>query len=102
MRNLMSSAWTWPPAMRWKSALWAKLRSAVGVRFTRFVRAALAALAADLGLVATGGSDDHGTQTGDRIGCDTIAPHQYERLVSLATGAVPETGRAVPPGPFPQ
>ena len=55
-------------------------------------RAALAALAADLGLVATGGSDDHGTQTGDRIGCDTIAPDQYERLVSLATGAVPETG----------
>ena len=50
-------------------------------------------LAADLGLVATGGSDDHGTQTGDRIGCDTIAPHQYERLISLATGAVTETGR---------
>ena len=56
-------------------------------------RAALAALAADLGLVATGGSDDHGTQTGDRIGCDTIAPHQYERLVSLAAGAMPVTGR---------
>jgi predicted metal-dependent phosphoesterase TrpH len=56
-------------------------------------RAALTALAEDLGLVATGGSDDHGTQTSDRIGCDTIAPHQYERLVSLATGAVTETGR---------
>jgi 3',5'-nucleoside bisphosphate phosphatase len=56
-------------------------------------RAALAALAAGLGLVATGGSDDHGTQTGDRIGCDTIAPHQYERLTAMATGAVPETGR---------
>jgi predicted metal-dependent phosphoesterase TrpH len=56
-------------------------------------RSALARLAADLRLVATGGSDDHGTQTGDRIGCDTIAPHQYERLVAMATGAVPETGR---------
>jgi hypothetical protein len=55
-------------------------------------RAALTALAADLGLLTTGGSDDHGTLTGDRIGCDTIAPHQYERLLSLATGAVPETG----------
>jgi len=56
-------------------------------------RSALAGLAVDLGLVATGGSDDHGTQTGDRIGCDTIAPHQYERLVSMATGAIPERGR---------
>jgi predicted metal-dependent phosphoesterase TrpH len=55
-------------------------------------RTALTALAADLGLLTTGGSDDHGTLTGDRIGCDTIAPHQYERLLSLATGAVPETG----------
>lgn len=42
----MSSAWTWLPATRWKGALWTKLRSTVGVRFTRFVRAALAALAA--------------------------------------------------------
>jgi putative flippase GtrA len=42
----MSSAWTWRSATRWKDALWTKLRSTVGMRFTRFVRAALAALAA--------------------------------------------------------
>jgi putative flippase GtrA len=42
----MSSAQTWPPVTRWKSALWARLRSTVGVRFTRFVRVALVALAA--------------------------------------------------------
>jgi predicted metal-dependent phosphoesterase TrpH len=55
-------------------------------------RRALRGLAAGLGLVASGGSDDHGSLTGDRIGCDTIAPDQYEQLVSRATGAIPVTG----------
>jgi predicted metal-dependent phosphoesterase TrpH len=46
-------------------------------------------LAATLGLVASGGSDDHGELTGYRIGSDTIAAEAYERLVSQATGARP-------------
>ena len=37
-------------------------------------RALLTALAVELGLVASGGSDDHGALTGYRIGCETIAP----------------------------
>jgi 3',5'-nucleoside bisphosphate phosphatase len=55
-------------------------------------RRQLLALAADLGLVPSGGSDDHGALTGYRTGCDTIAPDAYERLVAQATGAVPVTG----------
>jgi len=48
-------------------------------------------LAATLGLVASGGSDDHGELTGYRIGSDTIAAEAYERLVSQATGSRPVT-----------
>jgi predicted metal-dependent phosphoesterase TrpH len=51
-------------------------------------RLRLAGLAADLGLVSSGGSDDHGSLTGHRLGCETIAPEEYERLMSLAAGAV--------------
>jgi predicted metal-dependent phosphoesterase TrpH len=49
-------------------------------------RMRLAALAATLGLVSSGGSDDHGSLTGHRLGCETIAPGEYERLMSRATG----------------
>jgi predicted metal-dependent phosphoesterase TrpH len=49
-------------------------------------RIRLAALAATLGLVSSGGSDDHGSLTGHRLGCETIAPGEYERLMSRATG----------------
>jgi 3',5'-nucleoside bisphosphate phosphatase len=56
-------------------------------------RMQLLALAARLGLLASGGSDDHGELTGYRIGSDTIAPDAYERLISQATGAVPVTSR---------
>jgi 3',5'-nucleoside bisphosphate phosphatase len=56
-------------------------------------RMQLQALAARLGLVASGGSDDHGELTGYRIGSDTIAPDAYERLIAQATGAVPVTRR---------
>jgi 3',5'-nucleoside bisphosphate phosphatase len=55
-------------------------------------RMVLGRLAARLDLLATGGSDDHGGLTGYRIGCDTIAPQAYERLVMLATGAAPVSG----------
>jgi 3',5'-nucleoside bisphosphate phosphatase len=56
-------------------------------------RMELQALADSLGLVASGGSDDHGELTGYRIGSDTIAPDAYERLVSQATFGTPVTGR---------
>jgi predicted metal-dependent phosphoesterase TrpH len=51
-------------------------------------RLRLAGLAAALGLVASGGSDDHGSLTGHRLGCETIAPAEYERLMSLAARGV--------------
>lgn len=43
-------------------------------------------LASELGLVATGGSDDHGELTGHRIGCETTPPEAYERLIEQAPG----------------
>jgi hypothetical protein len=49
-------------------------------------RAGLLALAHDLGLVATGGSDDHGSLTGYRIGCETAPADAYQDLISLAAG----------------
>lgn len=52
----------------------------------------LATLAARLGLVASGGSDDHGELTGYRIGCEAIAAGEYERLLGQATGAAAVTG----------
>ncbi len=59
----------------------------------RSKRMELQALADSLGLVASGGSDDHGELTGYRVGSDTIAPDAYERLVSQATFGTPVTGR---------
>jgi len=56
-------------------------------------RSRLTALAADLDVVASGGSDDHGGLTGYRIGCDTISPQAYERLVTQAAGSAPVSGR---------
>jgi 3',5'-nucleoside bisphosphate phosphatase len=50
-------------------------------------------LAARLGLVASGGSDDHGELTGHRIGSDTISADACERLLSQATGDAPVGGR---------
>ena len=47
-------------------------------------RLRLAALAADLDLVRTGGSDDHGSLTGYRIGAETTTQEAYERLMSQA------------------
>jgi 3',5'-nucleoside bisphosphate phosphatase len=52
-------------------------------------RAHLATLAATLGLVASGGSDDHGELTGYRIGSQTIGTGAYQRLLDQATGAAP-------------
>ena len=47
-------------------------------------RARLRALARDLALVATGGSDDHGALTGHRIGCETTGAHAYHALTARA------------------
>lgn len=52
----------------------------------------LAALADQLGLAATGGSDDHGWLTGDRIGCESTAPADLDRLLAGATGTAVLTG----------
>ena len=52
-------------------------------------RARLLALSHDLGLLATGGSDDHGSLTGYRIGAETAAAGVYEALVAQTTGNRP-------------
>ena len=51
-------------------------------------RAGLLALADDLGLVATGGSDDHGSLSGHRIGCETVAADAYQALISEASNSL--------------
>jgi hypothetical protein len=55
------------------------------------VRAPLRRLVEDLGLAATGSSDDHGALTGHRLGCETTQERTYEQLVDQATGAAPIT-----------
>ena len=47
-------------------------------------RARLLALAHDLDLVATGGSDDHGRLTDYRLGCETTSGEAYQDLLSRA------------------
>jgi 3',5'-nucleoside bisphosphate phosphatase len=54
-------------------------------------RGRLRELAVRLGLVVSGGSDDHGALTGFRIGTEVAAEGAYEELVSRATGARPLT-----------
>ena len=51
-------------------------------------RPGLLALAHDLGLVATGGSDDHGSLTGHRIGCETVAADACQALISRASNSL--------------
>jgi len=48
-------------------------------------RERLGALATMLGLVPCGGSDDHGSLTGYRIGQETTAPEAYERLIAFVS-----------------
>jgi len=43
-------------------------------------------LADELGLVATGGSDDHGALTGYRIGAESTPPEAWRRLAAQASG----------------
>jgi len=49
-------------------------------------RLVLAGLADRLGLAVTGGSDDHGELTGDRIGTETTSETDFDRLLASATG----------------
>ena len=52
-------------------------------------RSCLLALSHDLGLLASGGSDDHGSLTGHRIGAETAAAGVYVALVAMNTGNRP-------------
>ncbi len=52
-------------------------------------RSRLAALASRLGLLATGGSDDHGSFRDSGLGRDTTPPAEYERLIGMATAVRP-------------
>jgi predicted metal-dependent phosphoesterase TrpH len=49
-------------------------------------REALSDLVRSLGLAATGGSDDHGEFTGDRIGCEYTSGEAFQRLIAGAVG----------------
>jgi 3',5'-nucleoside bisphosphate phosphatase len=55
-------------------------------------RGRLSDLARSLGIVASGGSDDHGALTGYRIGTEVAPAGGYEELIAHATGAAPMTG----------
>lgn len=55
-------------------------------------RARLHALAGDLGLLATGSSDYHGSRKSCVLGEHTTDPGVYEEIVSRASGAAPVTG----------
>jgi 3',5'-nucleoside bisphosphate phosphatase len=57
-------------------------------------RTRLSALASDLGLVASAGSDDHGELTGYRIGSEQIVPAEYERLLAAAPASGAATSGA--------
>jgi predicted metal-dependent phosphoesterase TrpH len=72
-------------------------------------RLRLTALATDLGLLVTGGSDDHGAFNNAGLGRESTPPESYERILALATGddpvpAVPLEAvppQAMPPGELP-
>ncbi len=55
-------------------------------------RVRLRALAKELGLLTTGGSDYHGSNKTVRLGEHTTDPDVYHALVARATGAQPVTG----------
>jgi predicted metal-dependent phosphoesterase TrpH len=55
-------------------------------------RAHVQRLATDLGLVATGASDFHGTNKTVRLGAHTTETGEYERLVAAARHGRPVVG----------
>jgi len=57
----------------------------------------LRAIARNLGLVATGSSDHHGTgKVGHDLGCNTTDPEEFARLVDLARASAARSGRPAP------
>jgi hypothetical protein len=58
------------------------------------MRGRLRVLAAELGLVPTGGSDDHGDLTGHILGAETTPAGDFDRLIAQASGTVRPTGPA--------
>ena len=56
------------------------------------IRGRLRVLAAGLGLIPTGGSDDHGALTGHHLGAATTPPDAFGRLAAQATGSVRPIG----------
>jgi hypothetical protein len=57
----------------------------------------LRAIARNLGLVATGSSDHHGTgKTGHDLGCNTTDPAEFDRLMELAASSAALSGRPAP------
>jgi predicted metal-dependent phosphoesterase TrpH len=52
-------------------------------------RESLRSVAVSLGLLVTGSSDDHGSLTGHRLGCETTAVAVWEALRERASGAAP-------------
>jgi predicted metal-dependent phosphoesterase TrpH len=66
---------------------------------TESERARLIATATRLGLVMTGGSDDHGTFNNLGLGREVTPPESYERILAMATGDTPVP--AVPPEAVP-
>lgn len=60
-------------------------------------RERLRAIARELGLVATGSSDYHGTGKVDHdLGCNTTSPDDYARLLELARASAARSGRSTP------
>jgi hypothetical protein len=62
-------------------------------------RARLIATATRLGLVMTGGSDDHGSFNDSGLGREVTPPESYERMLAMATGDSPVP--VVPPEAVP-
>jgi 3',5'-nucleoside bisphosphate phosphatase len=63
----------------------------------RATRDKLRAITRNLGLVATGSSDHHGTgKLGHDLGCNTTDPGEFDRLLDLAAAAAASSGRPVP------
>jgi predicted metal-dependent phosphoesterase TrpH len=61
------------------------------------VRAELRRLARELDLVVTGSSDFHGTgKIGHDLACNTTAPEEYQRLMTLATESAAAAAREAP------
>ena len=61
-------------------------------------REELRSIARNLDLLITGSSDHHGTGKVDHdLGCNTTDPHEYERILSLATSAPSTACVAAPP-----